>query len=75
MFYFEFPLIDTTLYEATPSSSTNTGIDEILEVRKDMNDSGTQIDVSRILMKFDYSFISKSIQEGTIPSTAKYYLK
>tara|TARA_Y100000004_G_scaffold175293_1_gene214760 strand:+ start:118 stop:1308 length:1191 start_codon:yes stop_codon:yes gene_type:complete len=74
MFYFEFPLIDTTLYEATPSSSTNTGIDEILEVRKDMNDSGTQIDVSRILMKFDYSFISKSIQEGTIPSTAKYYL-
>ncbi len=74
MFYFEFPLTDTTLYEATPSSSTNTGIDEILEVRKDMNDSGTQIDVSRILMKFDYSFISKSIQEGTIPSTAKYYL-
>jgi len=74
MFYFEYPLIDTTLYEASPSSSTNTGIDEILEVRKDMNDSGTQIDVSRILMKFDYSFISKSIQEGTIPSTAKYYL-
>ena len=52
MFYFEYPLIDTTLYEASPSSSTNTGIDEILEVRKDMNDSGTQIDVSRILMKF-----------------------
>ena len=28
MFYFEYPLIDTTLYEASPSSSTNTGIDE-----------------------------------------------
>ena len=52
MFYFEYPLVDTTLYEATPSSSTNTGLDEILEVRKDMNDSGTQIDVSRILIKF-----------------------
>ena len=74
MFYFEYPTIDTTLYQATPSSSTNTGLDEILEVRKDMNDSGTQIDVSRILIKFSYDFISSSIQDGTIPSTAKYYL-
>ena len=60
MFYFEYPIADTTLYEATPSSSINTGIDEILEVRKDMNDLGTQIDVSRILMKFSYNYISKS---------------
>jgi len=74
MFYFEYPTVDTTLYQATPSSSTNTGIDEILEVRKDMNDSGTQIDVSRILIKFSYDFISSSVQDGTIPSTAKYYL-
>lgn len=74
MFYFEYPIADTTLYEATPSSSINTGIDEILEVRKDMNDLGTQIDVSRILMKFSYNYISKSIQDGIIPSTAKYYL-
>ena len=39
-----------------------------------MNDLGTQIDVSRILMKFSYNYISKSIQDGIIPSTAKYYL-
>ena len=56
MFYFEYPIADTTLYEATPSSSINTGLDEILEVRKDMNDLGTQIDVSRILMKFSYNY-------------------
>ena len=74
MFYFEYPIADTTLYEATPSSSINTGLDEILEVRKDMNDLGTQIDVSRILMKFSYNYISKSIQDGIIPSTAKYYI-
>ena len=74
MFYFEYPTTDTTIYQATPSASTNTGLDEILEVRKDMNDSGTQIDVSRILMKFSYDFISSSVQDGTIPSTAKYYL-
>ena len=74
MFYFEYPIADTTLYEATPSSSINTGIDEILEVRKDMNDLGTQIDVSRILMKFSYNYISKSIQDGIIPSDAKFFL-
>lgn len=74
MFYFEYPTVDTTLYQATPSSSTNTGIDEIIEVRKDINDSGTKIDVSRILIKFSYDYISQSIQDSIIPSTAKYYL-
>ena len=74
MFYFEYPTVDTTLYQATPSSSTNTGLDEILEVRKDVNDSGTKIDVSRILIKFSYDYISQSIQDSIIPSTAKYYL-
>ena len=32
MFYFEYPTVDTTLYEGTVSSSINTGLDEILEV-------------------------------------------
>ena len=35
MHYFVFPEIDTTLYEA--SGSGNSGLDEILEVRKDMS--------------------------------------
>ena len=74
MYYFEYPTIDTTLYQGNVSSSINTGIDQILEVRKNVNSTGTTISVSRILMKFDYSYISSSIQDGVIPSTAKYYL-
>ena len=51
MHYFEYATKDTTLYEA--SGSMNTGLDEILEIRKDMNDDGTVINVSRALLKFD----------------------
>ena len=74
MYYFEYPTIDTTLYQGNVSSSINTGLDQILEVRKNVNSTGTTISVSRILMKFDYGYISSSIQSGIIPSTAKYYL-
>ena len=75
MNYFIFPDIDTTLYQA--SGSANTGLDEVLEIRKDMSKSGGNIKVSRILMKFDLSEISSSIVNGTIPTIAsgtKYYL-
>ena len=72
MHYFIFPDIDTTLYQA--SSSMNAGLDEVLEVRKDLSDSGTDPKVSRILMKFDLSYISQSVSNGTIGSNAKYYL-
>tara|TARA_B100000902_G_scaffold296709_1_gene283720 strand:- start:1310 stop:2440 length:1131 start_codon:yes stop_codon:yes gene_type:complete len=74
MHYFEFPTKDTTLYEGEATSSQNTGLDEILEIRKKMNDSGTQINVSRILIQFDLTFISKSISSGLIPTDADYYL-
>ena len=74
MYYFEYPTTDTTLFEGGVTSSINTGHDEILEVRKNMNSNGTTISVSRILMKFDYSYISSSVQSGLIPSDAKYYL-
>ena len=73
MHYFVFPEIDTTLYEA--SGSGNTGLDEILEIRKSMSKSGGNIKVSRILIKFDISEISSSIVNGTISTDAKrYYL-
>ena len=72
MNYFIFPDIDTTLYQA--SGSANTGLDEVLEIRKDMSKSGGNIKVSRILMKFDLSEISSSIVNGTIATDAKYYL-
>jgi len=72
MHYFVFPEIDTTLYEA--SGSGNTGRDEILEVQKRMSNSGGNIKVSRILIKFDIGEISSSIVNGTISTDAKYYL-
>ena len=72
MHYFIFPDIDTTLYES--SGSANAGLDEILEVRKDMSTTGNNIKTSRILMKFDISEISSSIVNGTISTDAKYYL-
>jgi len=74
MFYFEYPTTDATLYEGNITSSINTGLDEILEVSKNVNSSGTTISVSRALLKFDYSYISSSVQSGIIPADAKYYL-
>ena len=74
MYYFEYPTTDTTLYEGTVTSSYNTGLDQILEVRKNTNSSGTTVNVSRILIKFDYGYINSQVTAGVIPSTAKYYL-
>ena len=74
MHYFEFGKRDTTLYSGGTTSSVNTGLDEILELNKNVNQSGTIANVSRILIDFDYSYISQSIQQGKIPSTANYYL-
>ena len=71
MHYFIFPEVDTTLYSA--SGSKNTGLDEIVEIRKDMKADGTNVKVSRILMKFDLSYISSSIVRGLI-TNPKYYL-
>ena len=71
MHYFEFAEKDATLYEA--SSSLNSGLDEILEVRKDVSDTGTTVDVSRILIRFDLTYISQSVSSGLIKNP-KYYL-
>jgi len=71
MHYFEFPTQDTTLYQV--SQSMNTGLDAILEVRKDMNADGTVVYVSRTLIKFDLTYISKSVSSGLI-SNPTYYL-
>jgi len=66
MHYFEYATKDTTLYEA--SQSRNTGLDEIIEIRKDMNSDATVVNVSRGLIKFDLTYISQSIESGIIPS-------
>ena len=72
MYYFIYPEVDTTLYQA--SGSMNAGLDEILEIKKDMSAAGSNIKVSRILMKFDLSEVSKSIVSGQIATDAKFYL-
>ena len=74
MHYFEFGKRDTTLYSGGTTASSNTGLDGILEINKVVNNNGTVANVSRILIDFDLTYISQSIQDGKIPSTAKYYL-
>jgi len=74
MHFFTFAEKDATLYEGSATQSRNTGLDEILEVRKDMNADGSVVNVSRTLIKFDLSDISSSIVAGIIPENARYYL-
>ena len=50
MHYFTFSDKDTTIYQQ--SSSLNAGQDEILEIRKDVSQTGGSVDVSRILIHF-----------------------
>ena len=64
MHYFTFAEKDSTLYES--SGSMNSGLDEVLEIRKDVSETGDSINVSRILLKFDITEISKSIQDGRL---------
>ena len=74
MHYFEYATKDTTLYEQ--SASMNTGLDEILEIKKDTNSDGSVINVSRALIKFDLTYISKSVASNLITSGSKtrFYL-
>ena len=49
----------------------------LLEIKKDMNAEGDVIYVSRALIKFDLTYVSKSISSGLIPSSSnfpKFYL-
>jgi len=74
MHYFEFGKRDATIYSSTVTSSINTGFDEVLEINKVVAQNGNVQNISRVLIDFDYSKISQSIQDGDIPSTAKFYL-
>ena len=65
---------DATIYLQQPYQ--NTGIDEMLEISKVYY--GDTKDISRVLIQFDTTEISKSIANGTIPSgsfTASLQLK
>ena len=71
MHFFIFSEKDTTLYQA--SGSQNTGLDEILEVRKDMSPSGKSINVSRALIEFDLKSATK-IKNDFPNKSFKYFL-
>ena len=51
MHYFTFAEKDTTLYQ--DSGSLNAGLDEVLQIQKNVPQTGTNISVSRILIQFD----------------------
>ena len=75
MHKFIFPTKDSWIYDL--SSSVNYGGDEILELRKDFNSTATESavqGVSRALIQFDISDVSKSIASGDI-TNPKFYLK
>lgn len=72
MHFFSYPSEDATLYEL--SQSINTGLDSILEIRKDVNADGSVVNVSRILIKFDLTFISKSLSSGLMSVNTQHYL-
>jgi hypothetical protein len=68
-----YPTKDTTLYENYPYR--NTGLDAMLELKKDFNETGNASN-SRILLDFDYTAISKSIVElGYNPNNFNFNLK
>jgi hypothetical protein len=71
MHYFVFPEKDTTVYES--SSSLNAGMDPILEIRKDVSDTGDTVRVSRTLIKFPLTYISQSVVDSLITSPT-YFL-
>ena len=74
MYYFIYPNSDTTIYEGSLTQSLNAGRDAIIEVQKIIDDSGTIMQNSRVLIKFDYTDITRKRNSGIIPTNAKYYL-
>ncbi len=70
--YFEYATKDTTLYER--SGSQNAGLDEILEIAKDVSPANRLYGVSRALIKFDLTYISSSYSAGTFGNNPKFYL-
>jgi hypothetical protein len=79
MYYHIYPAIDATIYQRYPER--NTGIDQILEITKlSANQpyglyTPTTNQNSRALIKFSLNEISASIVAGTIPTSAKYFLR
>ena len=72
MHHFIYSTKDSWIAEL--SSSANFGGDEILELKKEY-DTYALKGVSRILVQFDLTEISKSVVDNKISDEAKYYLR
>ena len=76
MHRFIYPTKDAWIAELT--SSQNHGHDEILEFRKDFKSTASSsftFGVTRTLVQFDLTNVSKSIATGDIKKDAKYFLR
>ena len=73
MHYFIYPSKDAYIYELNTNDEKNFGGDDTLVLKKDFD--GTSLNgVSRILLKFDLTDISKSLSSGDITNPS-YYLR
>ena len=64
MFKIIYPQSDATLYESAPT--TNTGLDEILEVGKRLSTSGSNYTKSRSLIKFDMADVTSALTKYSV---------
>ena len=67
---------DATMYEATSSREHNTGIDEILQVGKQLDTDGETLVKSRFVVKFDMNDIIKTLTKYSIDlNSCKFMLQ
>ena len=65
---------DATLYESSPNS--NTGLDEILEIGKQLGTDGSTLQKSRSVVKFDMTEVSASLSKyGKTVNDCKFILQ
>ena len=64
MFKIIYPSSDATLYESIPT--TNTGIDEVLEIGKRLFTSGSHYSKSRSVLKFDMTEVTAALSKYSI---------
>jgi hypothetical protein len=74
MFRIFYPESDATVYESIPT--TNTGLDEILEIGKRLGTDGSTLQKSRILVKFDMDEVTSVVSKyATNISSSKFVLQ
>ena len=75
MYHFIYPSKDTYIYELNTNSEKNFGGDDKLVLKKDFDGLTGLNGVSRVLLQFDLTELSKSIVATDIPTDATYHLK